>query len=70
MLGFANAQENFYMIVGTIAAALTGISSPIALIFFGQMVSVFTDKSQAAIKGFDFMVKLVIIGAFYWIFSN
>jgi hypothetical protein len=44
MLNYANTRENIYMIVGVIAAALTGITYPLGFIFFGQMIKVFADR--------------------------
>jgi NAD/NADP transhydrogenase alpha subunit len=70
MLSYANTREKIYMIVGAIAAALTGIAYPLGFIFFGQMLKVFTDREQAQTRGLDFMIKLVIAGSLYWIFSK
>ena len=70
MLRFANADERRYMIAGAVSATLAGITFPFFVMFFGQITNIFSDVDHAAQKGFNIMVKFVVLGSIYWIFGT
>ena len=70
MFGFSTSRERVYMGVGSLSAALAGVTFPFFLMYFGQITAIFSQPATAAEQGFQLMLKFLLIGCVYWVLST